>query len=254
MSARKERERRREERLQEEAAVAAEERRRRLVQVVSAAAFLAIVAVAVAIVVSANRTGGGDTDIEGAAEVNRSLAAIPQRGTTLGDPKAPVTVIEYGDLQCPVCKAYAEGPLSELIAGPVRAGKAKLDFRNYTIIGPQSAPAGAAALAAAAQGRGWSFIELFYRNQGAENSGYADDAFLTAIARAAGVPDIARWNRDRRSDRITSRVSATTSQAERIGFTGTPSFAVEGPATNGIEPIGTPGSASGLEEAIQQAR
>ena len=88
----------------------------------------------------------------------------------LGDPKAKVELIEYGDLQCPVCKAYSEEVLPQIIENQVKKGKAKLIFRNFTIIGPQSAPAGAAALAAGAQGRGWNYLELFYRNQGKENS------------------------------------------------------------------------------------
>ncbi len=81
----------------------------------------------------------------------------------------------------------------------VKQGEVKIDFRNFTIIGEESVAAGAAALAAGAQGRGWSFVELFYRNQGEENSGYADDDdFLKAIAKAAGVRDLAKWQTDRR--------------------------------------------------------
>ena len=123
----------------------------------------------------------------------------------LGDPKAKVELIEYGDLQCPVCKAYSEEFLPQIIEGQVKEGKAKLDFRNFTIIGDQSAPAGAAALAAGAQGRGWEYLELFYRNQGKENSGYADDEFLTAVAKGAGVKDIAKWNKDRKGTEVHRR-------------------------------------------------
>ena len=105
-------------------------------------------------------------------------------------------MIEFGDLQCPVCKEYSETVIPKLISGPVRQGKARLEFRNYLIIGPQSVDAGAAAIAAGEQGRGWNYVEIFYRNQGVENSGYADDAFLESVARAAGVPDIAEVEQD----------------------------------------------------------
>ena len=161
----------------------------------------------------------------------------------LGDPKAKVTLIEFGDLQCPVCKGYSEEVLPQIIAGPIKDGEAKLDFRNFTIIGPQSTPAGAAAIAAGEQGRGWNYIELFYRNQGTEDSGYATDAFLEAIAKGAGVKDIAKWNAERKSKRILKQVADTTEEAESLGFTGTPSFAVKGPGTKGLETLGTPGSA-----------
>ncbi len=170
----------------------------------------------------------------------------------LGDPKAKVTLLEFGDLQCPVCAEYSKQVLPQVIDGSVRRGEATIDFRNYTIIGPQSTPAGAAAIAAGKQGRGWNFVELFYRNQGAEDSGYVTDDFLTALAKAAGVADIAKWNADRKSPNVLHEVARTTAQAQNLGFTGTPSFAVQGP--NGqINTLGTPGSAAAIESAIQQA-
>jgi len=229
-------------------------KREQMLKLASAMAFLAIVAVAVLIVVSAGESGGGDTELEGVSEVRQLLAGLPQRGMILGKPGAPVEVREFGDLQCPVCKGYSEEILPQLIEGQVARGETRLDFRNYTIIGPESAPAGAAAIAAGEQGRGWSFVELFYRNQGTEDSGYVTGAFLTAIAKGAGVPDVGRWNRDRKSGRVLKEVEASTTEAESLGFTGTPSFAVEGPASRGFESLGTPGSAATLEAATEDAR
>ena len=254
MSGRRDREARREERLQEEQQADTAERRRRLIKLASAGAFLALVVVAVLIVISGGNSGGGDSDnIVDAKAVDRQLGGIPQTGMVLGDPGAKVTVLEFGDLQCPVCKGYAEEVLPQIIENQVQSGKAKLDFRNFTIIGPQSKPAGAAAIAAGKQGRGWNFVELFYRNQGTEDSGYADDEFLTAIAKAAGVPDLTKWNQARKSQAVIGQVEATTAEAEELGFTGTPSFALEGPGTSGVEAIGTPSSADALESAIEDA-
>lgn len=229
------------------------ERRQRLLRIGSAAAFLTIVAVAVLIVISQSQTSGGDTDVEDVGLVKRELEGIPQRGMVLGDPGAEVTLIEFGDLQCPVCKGYAEEVLPAVIDAKVRGGRAMIDFRNYTIISEESIPAGAAAIAAGEQGRGWSFVELFYRNQGAEASGYVTDDFLTEIARGAGVPDVAKWNESRKSERVLDEVRRTSAEAQRLGFTGTPSFAVEGPGTSGLETLGTPGSAEAIEAAINEA-
>ncbi len=253
MSAKKDREKRREERLHEEGEIQAQERRKRLTQLVSATVFLAIVAVAVVIVVSGSETSGGDAKLEGVGPVNEELSGIPQSGTAIGDSKAKVALLEFGDLQCPVCKEYSEKIITQLISGPVKGGQATIEFRNFTIIGPQSTPAGAAAIAAGEQGRGWNFIELFYRNQGTEGSGYATDSFLEAIAKGAGVKDLARWNAARKSKRVLGQVSSATAEAENLGFSGTPSFAVEGPGTQGLETLGTPGSAGALEEAIENA-
>ena len=230
-----------------------EERRRLLLQIGSAAVFLAIVAVAVLIVVSSNETSGGDTNLEDVSLVAGQLKGIPQNGMVLGDPRAKVRLIEFGDLKCPVCKGFSEEIVPKVIDSKVRSGEAKIEFKNFTIIDEESTPAGAAAIAAGEQGRAWNFIELFYRNQGLETSSYVTDEFLTEIARGAGVPDIGKWNEARKSRLVLGLVQRTTAEAEKLGFTGTPSFAVEGPGTEGLDTLDTPGSASALEEAIEDA-
>jgi protein-disulfide isomerase len=253
MSGKGAREERREQRLREEGEGERQERRKRLLQIGSGAVFLAIVVVAVLIVVSNSSTSGGDTNLEDTGLVKSQLDGIPQSGTVLGQPGAKVTLFEFGDLQCPVCKAFSEEIIPEVINSEVRGGAAKIDFRNFTIISQESIPAGAAAVAAGIQGRGWNYIELFYRNQGEERSGYVTDEFMTEIAKGAGVPNIAQWNKDRKSAKVLEEVEGTTAEAQKLEFTGTPSFAIEGPGTSGKETLGTPGSAGAIEEAIEAA-
>jgi protein-disulfide isomerase len=255
MSGRSAREERRQQRLREEAdADSGEARRRRLLQLGSAAVFLAIVVVAVLIVISQSDSGGGDaSSVEGATEVREELSGIEQDGLVLGDSTAKVTLIEFGDLQCPFCKGVSEDVIPAVIDSKVRTGLARLDFRNFTIIGEESTPAGAAAIAAGEQGRGWDFIELFYRNQGTEASGYVTDEFLTSIAEGAGVPDIEKWDEARQSERAIGEVKAQTAEAEELGLTGTPSFEIEGPLIDGMESLGTPNSPGELEAAIDNA-
>ena len=255
MSNKKEREKRREERLQEETKVDAGERRTRLLQFGAGAIFLVIVAVVVLIVASSGgSSGGGDaTNLKEVSQVDSLVGGSPQNEMVLGKPAAKVELMEYGDLQCPICKEYSEEILPQVIENQVDGGQAKISFNNFTIIGEQSAPAGAAALAAGAQGRGWNYLELFYRNQGEENSGYATDEFLEAVAKAAGVKDIAKWNKERKGKKFTDQVTETTERAEEYGFTGTPSFAIKGPSTNGIELLGNPTTPEEFEEAIEKA-
>jgi protein-disulfide isomerase len=254
MSNKKEREKRREERLQEEAKVQTGDRRTKLLQFGAGAVFLVIVAVVVLIVASSGGSGGGDAqNLKEVAAVDSLVNGVPQDGMVIGDPSAKVELMEYGDLQCPVCKAYSEEILPQVIENKVKSGKARIVFHNFTIIGEQSLPAGAATLAAGEQGRGWNYLELFYRNQGEENSGYATDEFLEAVAKSAGVKNIAQWNKERKSKAITNEVEATTAQAQRYGFTGTPSFAIKGPSTNGVELLGTVSTPEEFEEAIEEA-
>ena len=235
------RERARQERLQAEADQAAQERRRRLIQFGAIGVFAAAIVVVALIVISqsgSDSSSGGDTAIEGAAQVNARLDGVEQNGITLGDPKATATITEFGDLQCPVCAQYSEQVTPGVIDSLVKPGKAQLAFKNFTIIGPQSTDAALAAMAAGEQGRYWQFIDLFYANQGTENSGYATDAFLEAVAKGAGVKDIDKWNTDRDSAALKADLAGIQDEATKLGFHATPSFEVTGP--NGTKTFTAP--------------
>jgi protein-disulfide isomerase len=254
MSNKKEREKRREERLAEEAHASSGDRRKQMLQIGAGAVFLAIIAVVVVIVIagSSSDSGGDAENLEGVSQVDSLVQGVPQSKLVLGDTKAPVELIEYGDLQCPVCKTYSEEILPPIVEKQVKEGKAKVIFRNFLIIGEESLPAGAAAIAAGNQGRGWNFLELFYRNQGKENSGYVTDEFLEAVAEGAGVKDMAKFNQERASKKVEEEAERTSEQAQTLGFQGTPSFAIKGPNSNGLELLGTPESAQQLEEEIEK--
>jgi protein-disulfide isomerase len=228
--------------------------RHRLGQIASGVAFLAVCAVVVLIVVSQAGSGGsgGDTNLEAVGLVRQQLAGIPQHGTVLGDPRADVKVIEFGDLQCPICSGLAIDDAPDLIAQVVRKDVASYDLRQWPVIGrspyEQSTAAAKAALSASKQGRYWNFVQLFYRNQGTEESGYVTPAFLKAIAKGAGVKDIAKWNRDRESARWDAVLAQTASEAQSLGLGGTPSVVVEGP---GGQKVLTAPEFDDIEDAIQ---
>jgi protein-disulfide isomerase len=121
------------------------------------------------------------------------------------------------------------------------------------IIGEDSLPAGAAAIAAGNQGKGWTFLELFYRNQGKENSGYVTDEFIEAVAKASGVKDMAKFNEERKSKVVEKEAERTTEQAGTLGFGGTPSFAVQGPSSNGLELVEEGATTGDIEGRIAEA-
>ena len=249
-----ERERLRAERQAAESGDAAALARKRRVQYLALAAFGAIAVIVALIVIS--QSGGDDNDgggtpssVAGAARVDAELQGIPQDGQTLGNADAPVTVTEFGDPQCPVCAAFSEQVAPQLIASEVKSGAAKYTYQPFLIIGPDSKPAMKAALAAGEQGRFWNYLQLFYANQGQENSGYVTDDFLTSIAKGAGVKDVGAWNQSRNDGKWDAVLDKGTTDAESFGFNGTPSILVQGPS--GSKPL----SGFGLDEieaAIQQ--
>jgi len=217
-------------------------------------ACLAAVAVVVALVIASQSSddSGGGNGASQADAVQSELAGVPQKGTVLGEGGAEVRIVEFGDLQCPACAQFSESVILDLIDGPVKAGDAQLEFKNFVIIGPDSEIAARAALAASEQDRYWEFVELFYRNQGLENSGYVTEEFLTDIATGAGVEDLDAWNASREDPKWDKRIADTQSEAAALGLTGTPSVVVEGPG--GSENLGTPGSAGEVEAAIEAVR
>ena len=208
-----------------------------------------MVVVGVLIVVSQSGSdSGGDTTIEGADRIDAELAGLPQDGITLGDPKASVTITEYGDLQCPVCAAFADQVMPDLISNEIEPGNAKIEFKNFNIIGPDSEDAAKAALAASKQGRYWQFIDLFYANQGAENSGYVTDAFLEAVAEGAGVADLDQFNADRDDPALAQQLAAVQDEAASLGLNATPRSWSTAPA--GTKTLVAP-TLDQLQQAIQ---
>jgi protein-disulfide isomerase len=255
MSNQRDREQRREERIEAESKAQGADRRTRLLQLSAGGVFLAIIIVVVVIIVASSNSGsGGDaSNLVEKGNVAKLLTGIPQNATILGKASAPVKLYEYGDLQCSACKYYSEEILPELIEKQVKTGKATITFRNFTIIGPDSIPAGESALAAGAQGMGWSYIETWYRNQGGENAGYVTEEFIESMAKYVGIPNVAKFMKEWKSEKYKKQVESTTAQANKFGFEATPSFAVEGPKSEGLKLLGTPQSTEAIEEAIEEA-
>ena len=129
----------------------------------------------------------GDGGPVGVAETRATFAGIPQDGTTLGDPRAPMVLTEFVDLQCTFCAQAALQVLPGVIETYVRPGRLRLELRTAAFLGPDSVRGAKAAQAAGRRGLMWNFTELWFYNQGAEGSGYATNPFIAAIAQGTGV-------------------------------------------------------------------
>jgi protein-disulfide isomerase len=214
-------EHRRAARLQTERASAARELRNRRLWRLGAVAAAAAVIVAGAIAMSS----GGGAKPTAPATTSSLLAGLPEHGGVLGDPKAPLTVTEYVDLQCPVCAQAATSTVPALIRDQVRAGEVKLAVRALHFLGPDSDRAARVAAGAERQNRLWAFLEAFYARQGSENSGYVTDGFLRDVSKAAGV-DAGSALGQADSPFATGRLQRADAAAARIGLTGTPTLTV----------------------------
>ena len=152
--------------------------------------------------------------------VQREFAGIPQHGLVLGSPKAPVTMVEYIDLQCPGCRAFETAVLPSIVPEFVRSGKLKIEARPIHIIGPDSLPARNAAIAAARQNRAFNFMQVIYANQGTENTGWLNHAFIEAAAASVPGMDV----RAVLADQNSSAVKSVGEGFDAAGVTTTPTL------------------------------
>lgn len=222
------------------------------------------VVIAVALVVAlvgVNLTGAGKASADAiepgsGSAVQAELAGIPQEANIIGDADAPVLVTEYLDLRCPVCAAWSARELPVILAAQVHPGRIRFERRIWPILGPDSERAAEGAEAAGAQGKLFAFSEVWFRNQRPETEDYANDEFLVAVAREAGL-DVARFQRDLASMRskeleTASGVGANAATVKRLGLTGTPAFVVAD-AKGRIQVLRQYASSDELGTAIAQA-
>jgi protein-disulfide isomerase len=217
----------------EEAEAASAKRRTRLTQL-----GIVVGIVAVAIVVILLATGGGSkTGIPKntkevnatVAEVTSLLQGIPQSGNTIGNPNAPVTLQYFGDLECPICKQFTLGALPPLIESYVRSGKLKIEYHSMQTATREPATFNTqqvAALAAGKQNLAWHYLELFYREQGEEGTGYVTENYLQNLARQVPGLNLAAWTAARNDPALAASITTDAQAVNTHGFTGTPSLLI----------------------------
>jgi protein-disulfide isomerase len=218
-------------------AQAAAARKRRLTMLGGVLA-VAVVVIVAAVILSQSGTKDEPTAAEGTQTANTLFAGIPQSGNVLGDPKAPVTIEEYVDLQCPFCKRFSQDGLPQIVDEYVKTGQAKVVLRTLTFIGADSERGARVAWAAADQNRMFQFVENFYANQGQENSGYADEAFLRKVAGGVTGLDVDKALDGRDADAVTKSISESQQAATQASVDSTPSFLV-GPSGKQLSKIET---------------
>lgn len=216
---------------QEQAEAGAATRKRRLVLL---AGVLGAAAAIVVVLVLAS--GGGSSSkapkvqagekIAGQNESRQMLAGIPQNGITLGKAGAPVTMVEFADLKCPICREYTLQAMPTLVQDYVRTGKVKMEYRNLAFIAPDSDKAAAMAGAVSKQNKLWNFADVFYFNQGNETDAYVTDAFLRKVGGGVAGLDVDKALAQRSSAAVKRYLADANTLANQYGVTGTPTFVV----------------------------
>ena len=228
----------------EEAATADAARRKRLTRL---GVVVAVVVAAVVVILIATTSGSSKAPKSGTPEANKIetevttlLAGIPQSGNSLGSPTAPVTLQYFGDLECPICRKFTLGALPPLISHWVREGKLRIEYRNLETATrePETFKTQqAAALAAGKQKKLWNFVETFYHEQGAEDSGYVTEQYLRNLAQQVPGLNLTKWTSERAKPEFATTIESDAQASNAAGFTGTPSFLIghTGGATKTLE-------------------
>ena len=167
-------------------------------------------------------------------------------GSYLGSMSAPVTMVEYGDYQCPFCELFYRNTWPALKSEYVDTGKVRFLFQDMAFLGPDSTSAAEGAHCAGEQYRFWEYHDYLYAHQGAENSGWAAIAQLNQFASDLGL-DTTRFSVCLNSAEYLQEVKNETAGGYRQKIDATPGFLINGTIVMGAQPLST------FEQAINSA-
>ena len=186
-----------------------------------------VIAAVVAAVLATSKSSNSSktpTKLPDAGVIAQQFAGIPQSANVLGKAGAPATLVEYIDLQCPVCRQFETDVMPTIIDRYVRTGKLKVVARPVTVIGPDSEIGRRAMIAAFKQNRGFNFAQLLYFNQGPENGGWLDDSMVADAATSIPGVNVAALQSAAGSKAVQQEAATYDSQARADALAGTPTL------------------------------
>lgn len=158
-------------------------------------------------------------------------------GEALGAADAPVVIELYSDFQCPFCAQLVKTLLAPLTNEFVNAGAIRIEAKDIRIVdrgaSTESLDMAVGGVCAAEQDRYWQFHDLVFWNQGRENRGDHDAAFIARVADAAGV-DRAAWDTCIADPAHAAAIKAQTTAALAAGVDSTPTLRINGQIVPGI--------------------
>lgn len=172
------------------------------------------------------------TDVQVAEELPRDVT----QSNTMGDPKAPVYIVEYGDYQCPFCLKFWSETEPQLIAEYVNTGKVYFEYRTYPIIGPESFTAAEGSYCAGDQGKFWEFHDTLFTNWTGENVGDFTQDKLIQYANALNL-NAAEFESCLSAEKYKGRVEQDKAQAEADGVHATPTLFINEVKVEGAQPF-----------------
>lgn len=156
----------------------------------------------------------------------------------LGDSKAPVTIVEFGDYQCPFCGRFFSQTESQIKKDYVQIGKVKMVYRDFAFLGPESKTAALAAQCAGEQGKYWAFHDRLFEIEvadGVEHNGNLSVSLMKSLAKELGLNQN-QFNACLDSGKYNTEIEKDYNDGVAAGVAGTPATFVNGKLVEGAQP------------------
>ncbi len=143
----------------------------------------------------------------------------------IGDPNAPITILEWGDYQCTYCYKFHQCTLNTINENFIKTGKVKLVFKDYPLNGPDSILAAEASHCAQDQKKYWEYHDELYKNWGGERTGWITRESLNQFGNTINL-DMDHFNTCLNEHKYKDKVISMYEFGKEIGIDATPSFLV----------------------------
>jgi len=141
----------------------------------------------------------------------------------LGDPNAPLTLVEFGDYQCTYCKKFFDETEESIMINYVETGKVKMLFKDFIVVNEDSLNAASAAHCANDQKMFWQYHSTLYNNWDGEGTGWASPEQLHQFAFTLGL-DMTEFSECISNSKWKDLVVSSHGDGRTLGVSATPTF------------------------------
>jgi len=155
-----------------------------------------------------------------------TISKLIENGSPImGDPKATITILEFGDYQCTFCYKFHQDTLDIIHKEFIKTGKVKMVFKDFPLNGPDSKLAAEASYCAHDQDMYWKYHDQLYENWAGERTGWITRESLSEFAESVNL-DTVKFNKCLDENKYKNKINLIYEFGNEIGIDATPSFLV----------------------------
>ena len=156
----------------------------------------------------------------------QTISKLTENGSpVMGNPNAPITILEFGDYQCTYCYKFHQDTLDIINEEFIKSGKVKVIFKDFPLNGPDSKLAAESSYCAHDQGKYWEYHDQLYENWAGERTGWITREALSEFAKSINL-DTAEFNKCLNESKHENKINSIYEFGKQIGIDATPSFLV----------------------------